>query len=100
MHIPFCYEDVQDKGLFKMFNLIGLGEHAGSWVPDIYHAWMEAGLDEPVVEEKFGGNEPDRTILTLPLMNSYNQDLFKKGPKKDQKKDQRVQGVELRNRKK
>ena len=57
----------RNKGLFKMFNLIGLGEHAGSGVPDIYHAWKEAGLDEPMVVEKFGEGEPDRTILTLPL---------------------------------
>ena len=58
----------RNKGLFKMFNLIGLGEHAGSGVPDIYHAWKEAGFDEPEVEEKFGEGNPDRTILTLPLI--------------------------------
>ena len=28
----------RNKGLFKMFTLIGLGEHAGSGVPDIYKA--------------------------------------------------------------
>ena len=27
----------------------------------------DAGLDEPVVDELFGGGNPDRTILTLPL---------------------------------
>lgn len=57
----------RNKGLFKMFNLIGYGEHAGSGVPDIFQAWKDAGLDEPRVEEKFGGGAPDRTILTLPL---------------------------------
>ena len=62
----------RNKGLFKMFNLIGLGEHAGSGVPDIYKAWREAGLDEPVVEEKCGDGKPDRTILTLPLVISEN----------------------------
>jgi predicted HTH transcriptional regulator len=59
----------RNKGLFKMFNLIGLGEHAGSGVPDIFKAWSDAGLDEPVVEEKFGSGNPDRTILTLPLLS-------------------------------
>ena len=58
----------RNKGLFKMFNLIGLGEHAGSGVPDIYKAWRDAGLNEPIVEESFGGGTPDRTILTLPLI--------------------------------
>ena len=57
----------RNKGLFKMFNLIGLGEHAGSGVPDIFKAWSDAGLDEPVVEEIFGSGNPDRTILTLSL---------------------------------
>ena len=57
----------RNKGLFKMFNLIGYGEHAGSGVPDIFQAWRDAGLNAPVVEEKFGGGEPDRTMVTLPL---------------------------------
>ena len=57
----------RNKGLFKMFNLIGYGEHAGSGVPDIFHAWKDAGLDAPIVEEMYGGGTPDRTILTLPL---------------------------------
>ena len=57
----------RNKGLFKMFNLIGYGEHAGSGVPDIFQAWKDAGLDAPIVEEMFGGGNPDRTVLTLPL---------------------------------
>ena len=58
----------RNKGLFKMFNLIGLGEHAGSGVPDIFHAWKEVGLEKPLVEERFGN--PDRTTLILPLVSS------------------------------
>lgn len=57
----------RNKGLFKMFNLIGYGEHAGSGVPDIFKAWKDAGLATPMVEEMFGGGTPDRTVLTLPL---------------------------------
>lgn len=57
----------RNKGLFKMFNLIGFGEHAGSGVPDIFKAWRDAGLATPIIEELFGGGTPDRTILTLPL---------------------------------
>ncbi|MCR5117621.1 MAG: hypothetical protein K6A97_08950 [Lachnospiraceae bacterium] len=57
----------RNKGMFKMFNLIGYGEHAGSGVPDIFQAWKDAGLNVPIVEEIFGGGNPDRTILTLPL---------------------------------
>ena len=65
----------RNRGLFKMFNLIGLGEHAGSGVPDIYHAWKDAGLMEPTVEEFFGSGEPDRTILILPLIPSSSPGL-------------------------
>ena len=62
----------RNKGLFKMFNLIGLGEHAGSGVPDIFKAWKDEGLAKPEVDEEFGGRDdghPDRTILTLPLFS-------------------------------
>jgi len=46
----------RNKGLFKMFNLIGLGEHAGSGVPDIYIirgwklVWMNRWLRRSLVE--------------------------------------------------
>ena len=29
--------------------------------------WMDAGLEAPIIEEMFGGGNPDRTVLTLPL---------------------------------
>ena len=32
---------------WKMFNLIGIGEHAGSGVPDIFDIWKNEGLKEP-----------------------------------------------------
>ena len=70
----------RNKCLFKMFNLIGLGEHAGSGVPDIFKAWKDEGLKKPEVEEQFGGRvdgHPDRTILTLPLVaNDGNSDTI------------------------
>ena len=59
-----------NKVSFKMFNLIGSDEHAGSDVPDIYNVWSAAGLDAPVGDEIFGRENPDRTILTLPLKSS------------------------------
>ena len=50
------------KALMKMFNMIDIGERAGSGVPDIYAVWESQGWKEPVVEERYN---PDRTILTL-----------------------------------
>ena len=49
--------------------------HAGSGVPDIFQAWKDAGLDAPIVEEKFGGGTPERTILTLPLGSTIGTSL-------------------------
>lgn len=46
----------------KMFNMIGIGERAGSGVPDIYAVWDLQGWESPSVEEQYN---PDRTILTL-----------------------------------
>lgn len=57
--------DPRNKTLMKMFNLINIGERAGSGVPDIYSVWNDQGWKEPTVTEQFG---PDRTILTLPLV--------------------------------
>ena len=45
-----------------MFNMIGIGERAGSGVPDIFAVWSSQGWTEPIVEEQY---DPDRTILTL-----------------------------------
>ena len=45
-----------------MFNLIDIGEHAGSGVPNIFNVWEDEGWEEPVIEESF---DPDRTSLIL-----------------------------------
>ena len=45
-----------------MFNMIGIGERAGSGIPDIYNVWENEGWAVPVVEESYN---PDRTRLSL-----------------------------------
>lgn len=54
--------DPRNKIIMKMFNIIGVGERAGSGVPDIFNTWTENGFIEPRVSEEFS---PDRTILEL-----------------------------------
>ena len=54
--------DPRNKTLMKMFNLINIGERAGSGVPNIYNVWEDEGWVEPAIEEQF---DPDRTILSL-----------------------------------
>lgn len=54
--------DPRNKSLMKMFNMIDIGEHAGSGVPNIFNVWEDEGWEEPVIEESFA---PDRTSLIL-----------------------------------
>ena len=56
--------DPRNRGLMKMFNLIDIGERAGSGIPMIINIWNDENLKNPVIEEEF---EPDRTIVTLSL---------------------------------
>ena len=58
--------DPRNKNIMKMFNLIHIGERAGSGVPDIFNVWDEEGWLPPVVEEQF---KPDRTILSLSFID-------------------------------
>lgn len=58
--------DPRNKALMKMFNLINIGERAGSGVPDIFKTWEQEGWIEPRIEERYG--EASRTILILPFV--------------------------------
>ncbi|MEG1848320.1 MAG: ATP-binding protein [Lachnospiraceae bacterium] len=73
--------DPRNKALMKMFNLINIGERAGSGVPNIFNVWEEEGWEEPIIEERF---DPDRTILSLEFMkkNGYKKTAIKNGDKK------------------
>ena len=65
LKIPFKLEGITRIALMKMFNLIGIGERAGSGVPDIFSVWNDEEWREPEVDEQYN---PDRTILKLPLV--------------------------------
>lgn len=56
--------DPRNRGLMKMFNLIDIGERAGSGIPKIVNIWNDEGMKDPIIEEEF---DPDRTILSLSL---------------------------------
>jgi predicted HTH transcriptional regulator len=81
--------DPRNKALMKMFNLIGIGERAGSGVPDIYAVWESQGWVEPQVTEEY---LPDRTILKLSFIGSV--------PEKGMKKSDRKKVTEKSDRKK
>ena len=72
--------DPRNKSLMKMFNLINIGERAGSGVPNIFNVWADEGLEEPIIEERF---DPDRTILSLSFKKSGDKKTaIKSGDKK------------------
>ncbi len=56
--------DPRNATIVKMFNLIDIGERAGSGLQNIQKTWEKEGFENPQLTEKFG---PDRTILVLPL---------------------------------
>ena len=76
----------RNRVMLKMFNLIGVGEHAGSGVPEILEVWKNEKLDPPFVEEQFGPDRPDRTTLTLPLVSSASNKQQKQTIKTSDKK--------------
>ena len=67
--------DPRNKALMKMFNLIGIGERAGSGVPELFSAWEEQDWQEPKIEEKMN---PDRTILTLSFLKKVPEKSARK----------------------
>ena len=72
--------DPRNKTLMKMINMIGIGERAGSGIPDIYQVWENEGWAAPVVEESYN---PDRTRLSLEF--AKKQTIKTKEPKRSQK---------------
>lgn len=76
--------DARNKTLMKMFNMIGIGERAGSGIPDIYQVWENEGWPMPVVEESYN---PDRTRLSLEFAKkqTIKTSEEEKEPKRSQK---------------
>ena len=71
--------DPRNKALMKMFNMIGIGERAGSGVPDIYSVWESHGWIEPQVIEEYS---PDRTILKLSFISVKSRKVMEKSDRK------------------
>ena len=50
-----------------MFNLIEIGERAGSGIPNIFRVWQEQSWVAPVISESL---DPDRIMLSLAFKKS------------------------------
>lgn len=73
--------DPRNKALMKMFNMIGIGERAGSGVPDIFAVWDSQGWVAPIVEEQYN---PDRTVLTLSFEKKQAEQTSRNNKQKKQ----------------
>ena len=76
--------DPRNKGLMKMFNLINIGERAGSGVPDVFRTWDEQGWEEPIIEERYG--DAARTCLLLSFAEKQAKKISEKNKRKKQAK--------------
>ena len=91
----------RNKVIIKMFNLIRVGERAGSGVPDIFQVWYDEGWKAPIVEEQY---RPDRTILELSFVErevlpDFLPENEKSGRKSGRKKSDRLKADEMKERK-
>ena len=71
-----------------MFNLINVGERAGSGLPSIRTVWQKQGWQEPEIVESFN---PDRTTLLLPL--AANKAAAKNGGKSNSISEKRKNDI-------
>ena len=62
--------DPRNAVMLKMFNLIDIGERAGSGIPNIYSVWNREGFVEPEIVELF---EPERICLILRTEKVHNK---------------------------
>ena len=66
----------RNEVLMKMFNLIDLGERAGSGIPSIYQVWSDQGWAAPELSERLDSLE--RTTLLLPFAKATTKGSDKK----------------------
>ena len=59
------FSDPRNGLLMKMFNLIDIGDSAGSGIPNIFYTWKQHGWSEPTIKQIV---HPNRIEFLLPLM--------------------------------
>ncbi len=65
--------DCRNRNLQKMFQLVGLGEQAGSGLPKIYRNWERQSWRKPLLYEKF---DRDQTLLELRMASLLPDDVL------------------------
>lgn len=67
--------DPRNGILMKIFNLIDIGERAGSGIPNIFSVWKNQGWVKPIIKESFN---PNRVLLLL----SFEEKTIRKNDNK------------------
>ena len=80
--------DPRNSALIKMFNLINVGERAGSGIPNIFNVWKKQGWSAPIINESF---EPDRITLSLLIGESSDKKVAIKGSNRTTKTKSQIQ---------
>ncbi len=62
--------DPRNGTMLKLFNMIDIGGHTGSGIPNIFRVWRDSGWAEPTITQQL---DPDRITLSL---------MFEKRPDK------------------
>lgn len=71
--------DPRNTTLIKMFNLIDIGERAGSVIPNIHRIWDRQGWEAPIITEYF---EPARITMSLSVSSDDKRMSIKSDDKK------------------
>lgn len=66
--------DCRNRNLQKMFQLVGLGEQAGSGIPKIYRNWSYQHWRLPELWEEV---EPDQTLLAMRMVNLLPEETLR-----------------------
>lgn len=76
--------DPRNGTMLKLFNMIDIGERAGSGIPNIFRVWHDQGWQEPKITQSFS---PDRITLSLAFISIDDKKvLINSADKKDDKK--------------
>ena len=62
--------DPRNATLIKMFNMVDIGERAGSGIPNIFNVWKKQGWSAPEISENI---EPERIMLSLEIQKTSDK---------------------------
>lgn len=77
--------DPRNENIFKMFNLLGIGERAGSGLENIQLAWKEQEWIAPDLEESYGPDRITLTLRTVSILPKESIEFIKHGLKEEYK---------------